>query len=49
MEMVVDKGYEIFYFIEDIDEFVIKMLVFYQEKEFKFVLSGDFGIDMDED
>ncbi len=31
-EMVADKGYEILYFTEDIDEFAIKMLASYQEK-----------------
>ncbi|MBD4896070.1 molecular chaperone HtpG, partial [Xanthomonas citri pv. citri] len=48
-EMVADKGYEILYFTEDIDEFAIKMLASYQEKEFKSVSSGDLGIDTDED
>ncbi|WP_342488297.1 molecular chaperone HtpG [Cytobacillus sp. FSL W7-1323] len=44
-EIVADKGYEILYFTEDIDEFAIKMLVNYEEKEFKSVSSGDLGID----
>lgn len=33
-EFVLDKGYEILYFTEDIDEFAIKMLGSYKEKEF---------------
>ncbi|WP_071461478.1 molecular chaperone HtpG [Bacillus massilinigeriensis] len=44
-EMVADKGYEIFYFTEEIDEFAIKMLMNYKEKEFKSVASGDLGIE----
>lgn len=44
-ELVADKGYEILYFTEDIDEFAIKMLQQYKEKEFKSVSSGDLGIE----
>ncbi|MCY0892572.1 MAG: molecular chaperone HtpG [Acidibacillus sp.] len=47
-ELVSDKGYEILYFIEDVDEFAIKMLMTYKEKEFKSVSSGDLGIETDE-
>ncbi|WP_433748290.1 molecular chaperone HtpG [Falsibacillus pallidus] len=47
-EMVADKGYEILYFTEDIDEFAIKMLMNYEEKEFKSVSSGDLGLDADD-
>lgn len=48
-EMVSDKGYEILYFTDDIDEFAIKMIMKYKEKEFKSVSSGDLGIEADED
>ncbi|MDT9330367.1 molecular chaperone HtpG [Clostridium perfringens] len=48
-EMVLDKGYEILYFIEDVDEFAIKMLMNYKEKEFKSVSSGDLGIESEEE
>ncbi|KJB88910.1 chaperone protein HtpG [Paenibacillus sp. E194] len=48
-ELVLDKGYEILYFTDDIDEFAIKMLMKYKEKEFKNVSSGDLGIESDED
>ncbi len=44
-ELVADKGYEILYFTEDIDEFAIRMLMNYKEKEFKSVSSGDLGIE----
>ncbi|MEB3101753.1 molecular chaperone HtpG [Ferviditalea candida] len=46
-ELVSDKGYEILYFTEDIDEFAIKMLMTYKEKEFKSVSSADLGIEPD--
>ncbi|WP_059105912.1 molecular chaperone HtpG [Shouchella shacheensis] len=48
-ELVADKGYEILYFTEDIDEFAIKMLRSYQDKEFKSVSSADLGIETDEE
>src|SRR5690606_10020772 len=44
-ELVLDKGYEILYFTEDVDEFAIKMLMKYKDKEFRNVSSGDLGID----
>jgi len=47
-EMVADKGYEILYFTDDIDEFAIKMLTSYKEKEFRNVSSGDLGIEEDD-
>ncbi|WP_420491693.1 molecular chaperone HtpG [Neobacillus drentensis] len=47
-ELVADKGYEILYFTDDIDEFAIKMLMNYKEKEFKSVSSGDLGIEADD-
>lgn len=48
-ELVADKGYEILYLTDDIDEFAIKMLMTYKEKEFKSVSSGDLGIEADAD
>ena len=47
-ELVKDKGYEILYCTEEIDEFAIKILGSYKEKEFKSVSSGDLGIEADE-
>lgn len=44
-ELLLDKGYEILYFTDDIDEFAIKMLMKYKEKEFKSVSSSDLGIE----
>ncbi|PLS07311.1 molecular chaperone HtpG [Neobacillus cucumis] len=48
-ELVADKGYEILYFTDEIDEFAIRMLMSYKEKEFKSVSSGDLGFTVDED
>jgi len=47
-ELVLDKGYELLYFTDDIDEFAIKTLMNYQEKSFKNVSSGDLGIETDD-
>ncbi|MGF7186882.1 molecular chaperone HtpG [Desulfitispora alkaliphila] len=48
-ELVAEKGYEIFYFTDEVDEFAIKMLAAYKEKEFKSVSDGDLGIELEED
>ncbi|NEW07655.1 molecular chaperone HtpG [Paenibacillus sp. SYP-B3998] len=47
-ELVSEKGYEILYFTDDIDEFAIKTIMKYKDKEFKSVSSGDLGIEADE-
>lgn len=48
-ELVADKGYEILYFTDEIDEFAIRILMNYKEKEFKSVSSGDLGIEAEDD
>jgi len=48
-EQVRDKGYEIFYLTDEIDEFVIRMLGKFEEKDFRSVVDGDLEIDSDED
>ncbi|MGM9974732.1 MAG: molecular chaperone HtpG [Clostridiaceae bacterium] len=48
-EMVTDKGYEILYLTEDVDEFALKMLMSYKEKEFKSISSNDLGIEDEEE
>ena len=48
-ELLLDKGYEILYFTDDIDEFAIKMLMKYKEKEFKSVSSSDLGIESNDE
>jgi molecular chaperone HtpG len=47
-ELVKDKNFEILYFTDDVDEFAIKMLMKYKEKEFKSVSSKDLGFDSDD-
>lgn len=47
-ELVKDKGFEILYFTDEVDEFAIKMLMKYKEKEFKSVSSKDLGFESDE-
>ena len=48
-ELVKDKGYEILYFTDDVDEFAIKMLMAFNEKEFKSVSSGDLDLETAEE
>jgi molecular chaperone HtpG len=48
VELVADKGYEILYFTEDVDEFAIQILHEFEGKEFKSVSASDLGIDSDE-
>ncbi|KHO39072.1 chaperone protein HtpG [Clostridium tetani] len=47
-EVVKDKGYEILYFADEVDEFAIKMLMNYKEKEFKSVYSKNLGFEAEE-
>src|SRR6056297_1636134 len=44
-EIITDKGYEILYFTDDIDEFAIKMLEEYEDKEFRSVSNSDIEVD----
>ena len=48
-QLVADKGYEVLYFTEDVDEFAIRMLMNFEEKEFKNVSDGDIGLETDEE
>ena len=48
-EQVREKGYEILYLTDDIDEFVIRMLGKFEEKDFRSVIDGDLELDSDED
>jgi len=49
LEVVLDKGYEVLYLTDDIDEFAIKIIANYKEKEFRSVASGDLGFDVNEE
>ena len=44
-ELVKDNGFEILYLTENIDEFVVKTLMKYKEKEFKSVSAEDLGLE----
>ena len=46
-EAILDKGYQILYLTDDVDEFVMKMLSGYKEKEFRSVSGGDLGFEED--
>lgn len=48
-ELVADKGYEILYFTEDVDEFAIQMLREFEGKEFKSVSASDLDLESDEE
>jgi len=48
-EQVRDKGYEILYLTDEIDEFVIRMLGKFEEKEFRSVIDGDLELESEED
>jgi molecular chaperone HtpG len=48
-EMIREKGYEILYLTENVDEFAVKMLGSYKEKQFMSVSSGDLGLDTPEE
>jgi len=48
-EQVRDKGYEILYLTDEIDEFVIRMLGKFEEKDFRSVIDGDLELDSEEE
>ena len=44
VEAVVEKGYEVLYFAEDVDEFAVKMMQKYDDKEFRNVCTDKLDI-----
>ena len=48
-ELLKEKGYEILYLTEDVDEFAIKVLGSFAEKEFKSVSSSDLDVGSEDD
>ena len=48
-EKVTEKGYEVLYFTQDIDEFAIKALMTYKEKPFKNITDADLGLETEEE
>ena len=49
LEVFADKGYEVLFFTDEVDEFAIKMLGAYSEKEFKSISSGDLDLENQDD
>ena len=45
LERVVDKGYEVLFLTDNVDEFALQMIRQYDEKEFKSVNQGDLDLD----
>ncbi|HHV32319.1 molecular chaperone HtpG [Caproiciproducens sp. LBM24188] len=48
-EAVKEKGYEILYLTDDVDEFAVRMLMKYDDKEFKSVSADDLGLETEEE
>lgn len=48
-ETVRDKGYDILYLTDDVDEFLMQILHAYDEKEFRSISSDDLGLESDEE
>ena len=48
-ELLKDKGYEILYFTDEVDEFTVRILENYEEKPFRSVSDQDLGLTEDEE
>ena len=49
IEKVVDKGYEVLYFTDSVDEFLTSIIREYDGKQFKSILKGDLDLDSKEE
>lgn len=49
VEAVKDKGYEILYLTDNVDEFCLQMMVDYKDKKFKSVQSSDLDLETEEE
>ncbi len=49
MEKIQDKGIEVLYLMDDVDEFALSVLHTYNEKEFKSINQGDLDLDTEEE
>lgn len=49
LETLKDKGYDVLFFTEDVDEFIPQTLQKYAEKEFKNIAADDLGLTTDEE
>ena len=48
-EALKDKGFEILYMTDNVDEFALRMMIKYDDKEFKSVSADDLGLESDEE
>lgn len=48
-EALKDRGYEILYLTDEVDEFALRVMMNYDKKEFKSVTSEDLGLETDEE
>ena len=48
-ERVLDAGFEILYLTDEVDEFAIKTMHMYEEKEFRSISDDDLGLETEED
>ncbi len=48
-EAVLSKGYEILYFTDTVDEFAVKTMMSYKDKQFKSVAANDIDLDTEEE
>lgn len=48
-ESILDRGYELLYFTDPVDEFTIKSLYEYKEKEFRSIVGEDLGLETEEE
>lgn len=49
LEKIKDKGYEVLYFTQDVDEFAIKVMINYDGKTFKSISDADLDLDTEEE
>lgn len=49
IEKIKDKGYEVLYFTQDVDEFAIKVMINYDGKTFKSISDADLDLDTEEE
>ena len=49
LEKVKEKGYEVLYCTQDIDEFALKVLLRYKDKQFKSISDADLDLDTEEE
>ncbi len=49
LDKVMDKGYEVLYFTDPVDEFCISMMRIFEDHEFKNITNGDLDLDSEEE